>query len=123
MSNALRDGAAIFSDFVTLTNRMVEQRHDADFLIDGVNKRQAMLEEYQAWAGANPDSKAEYEQSPDTKQMLEKLLAMDKVITKALSELKNGAQKEVAASNAQKKVIGYIAGNISSSGSYLDMKK
>lgn len=123
MSQFLRDGAAIFADLLALTNRMVEQRHDADFLIGGVDKREILLEEYRAWADANPDSKAQYEQDSETRQMLEKILAMDKVITKALSDLKVEAQKEVAQSNAQQKMIGYISGNISSSGSYMDYKK
>ncbi|MDR2908395.1 MAG: hypothetical protein LBU86_00730 [Oscillospiraceae bacterium] len=123
MSDAIRDGAAIIADLHLLTIRMAEQRHDADFLTDGVEKRQALIDEYQRWAGKHPEARTAFERTAEAKQAVEKILSMDQVITRALTEFKAEAQQNVKNANAQKKVMGYLGGSISASGSYLDMKK
>jgi len=123
MINAVRDGTAIIDDMHILTTSMMEQRHDPDFLIDGVEKRQVLIDEYDEWSNKYQEQRAVYERTPEAKTIVEKILGMDKVIAKTLGEFKTVAQQNVQNSNAQQKVIGYLGGSISASGSYMDFKK
>ena len=123
MTGPARNGSAIVAELLTLTTRMLEQRHDADFLIEGVEQRQALIDEYDAWSEANEAEKNAFERQPEAKSMVEKILGMDQVINKSLSDFKAEAQQNVRNSNAQQKVIGYLGNAVSASGSYMDFKK
>ena len=117
-----KDGAALMEELLLLTTSMVRQSEDADFLIEGVEKRQAIMDAYDEWAKLNPEALAALEKDTDTIKTAGEILAMDKDIVKALSAFKQEIQKDVTASKAQQKVMGYLAGAISSSGSYMDVK-
>ena len=123
MINAVRDGNVIIKDLHILTARMVEQRHATDFLTDSVEQRQLLIDEYQHWADEYPKDRATYEKTAEAKRMVKKILEMDQVISKTLSELKTVVQQSVQSSSAQQKVIGYLGGSASASGSYMDFKK
>jgi hypothetical protein len=123
MTEIIRDGGAILDDLHILTTRMVEQRHDADFLIDGIERRQTLIDEYEDWAEVHPQEREGYERTDKAKKLVEKILGMDQIISKTLSEFKAAAQQSVQSANTQQKVISYLNGSISSSGSYMDVKK
>ena len=117
-----KDGLALMEELYLLTNQMVEQRHDADFLLEGVEKRQELMDAYDRWAQLAPTDRTAFEKDPKARQTVDKILSMDQVIVKALEQLKLDVQKDSSAAKAQQKVIGYLGNAISSSGSYMDVK-
>ena len=119
---AQKEGQALMEELLQLTTTMVQQAGDADFLIEGVEKRQAIMDAYDEWAKQSPESHAALEKEPDTLKTVEQILSMDRVIVAALSAFKLEVQKDMTASKAQKKVMGYLGNAISSSGSYMDVK-
>lgn len=119
----MTDGASILLALHETTTHMLEQRHDSDALIEGVETRQHLIDDYQHWAEAFPEEQAEFEASPDTKKRIEAILRMDQVIAKSLGEFKSEAQQNVKNIHAQQRMIGYLDRSASASGSYLDVKK
>jgi len=120
--SAAKGGETFIQELYLLTARMLEQRHDADFLIEGIEGRQKLMDAYEKWAQQNPGLHAAIEKDANTRQTVDKILSMDQVIVKALEEFKQEVQKDASASKAQQKVMGYLSNAISSSGSYMDVK-
>lgn len=120
-----RSFSHVLADLHLLTTRMLEQRHDADFLIRGLEQRQALMDEYDTLAKADPYRKGMAEQNPKAKETVAKIVEMDKVILAALEEHKANAQKDVANANAQQaanqRVMDYLGRP--ASGSVMDYKK
>lgn len=121
-SSAQSSGAAFIEELFVLTDSMVQQIHDADFLLQGVEKRQTIIDAYDEWAKQNPESHVACEKDSNIRQVVDAILSMDRVIVKALEEFKDEVQKDAMASTSQKKVMGYLGNAISSSGSYMDVK-
>lgn len=119
----IRDGADILADIHQLTIQMMEQRHDSQFLIKGVEDRQMLIDEYELFGKADPEAKVILEKDAGTKRTLAKILDMDKVIFKSLQGLRDQSKQDLAKSNKQQKVLGYINNAISASGTYMDYKK
>ena len=117
-----KDGPALMRELLELTAAMVERLADADFLVEGVEKRQAIMDAYDEWAALNPDTHATLEQDPCTLKTISEILAMDKAIVGALGGFKAAAQREMTSSKTQQKVMGYLGSATSSSGSYMDVK-
>ena len=118
-----RDFSVIFDDMYRLTNQMAEQRHNPDFLLESVGKRQALMDEYDALALEYPAEKTAFEQGPAARDQVEKMLSMDSAIIKALEEHKATAHKDVASANAQQKVLDYLNKAQPSGGSLMDYKQ
>ncbi|MCL2579007.1 MAG: hypothetical protein FWE32_03135 [Oscillospiraceae bacterium] len=118
----VKDGHTIMEELYQLTTQMVEHIHDSDFLLKGVEERQTLMDACDEWGRQNPEDRQALERDPKIHQLVDQILAKDKTITQALEELKKEVKKEVSASNAQQKVMGYLGNAISSSGSYMDVK-
>lgn len=117
-----KEGGAMIEALLQLTHQMVDQIHDADFLLKGVDQRQALMDACDAWGRENPEKRKALESDPNIRQMVEQVLSMDQTIVKALEGFKKEVQKDVSASTAQQKVMGYLGNTISASGSYMDVK-
>jgi len=117
-----KEGGAMIEALLRLTHQMVDQIHDADFLLKGVDERQALMDACDEWGRENPEERQALERDPDSRQMVDQILSMDQTIVKALEGFKKEVQKDVSASTAQQKVMGYLGNAISSSGSYMDVK-
>ncbi len=115
--------ATILDELYRLTNQMAEQRHNPDCLIECVEKRQSLMDEYDALALTHPKEKAAFEQDASARELVAKMLTMDRVVAKALEEHKASAHKDVASANAQQKVLDYLGKAHSSGGSLMDYKK
>lgn len=118
-----RGFSTILDELYQLTNQMAEQRHNPDCLIECVEKRQALMDEYDALALAHPEEKVAFEQGTAARELVAKMLTMDRVVAKALEEHKASAHKDVASANAQQKVLDYLGKAHSSGGSLMDYKK
>ncbi|MGI6403296.1 MAG: hypothetical protein ACOX0K_03545 [Oscillospiraceae bacterium] len=119
----LRGFAEILDDIYHLTNQMAEQRHDPDFLIEGVEKRQALMNEYDALALVYPEERKAFEQDPISRDRVAKMIAMDRAVAKALEEHKASAHQDVAAANARQKVLDYLGKSHPSGGNLMDYRK
>lgn len=117
-----KDGRKLIEELYLLTDSMVGQIHDADFLLAGVEDRQRLMDEYDAWAKQNQDAHAALTTDPQVRKSVDKILSLDQSIIKAMEEFKKEVQRDVSASSAQQKVMGYLSNAISSSGSYMDFK-
>ena len=113
-----RTGRMIITDLYNLTSSMARQSSDPDFLMEGVEKRQALMDEYDAWRALHPD-----EDITEIKQMVKEILVMDKKINAALGTLRNSAKDQLTEAQSRQKAMSYAVGNVSSSGSYMDYKK
>ncbi|MDL2232830.1 hypothetical protein LJC63_04525 [Ruminococcaceae bacterium OttesenSCG-928-L11] len=102
-----RTGIGIITDLFNLTNKMIRQLDDPDFLIESVNQRQVLMDEYDAWRGSNSNSP---EEQDAIKGMIKEIVAMDQKINTTLTYHRNEAKKNLSENQNQQKVAGY--GNI-----------
>lgn len=112
----------IITELYELTKEMEQRRDDADFLILSVEKRQDLMDEYDILRLQNSDELDERAEE-ELKRMVKEVIHMDAAIAAALEEHRRVSKKELAASNSQQKLMGYMSGAISASGSYMDYKK
>jgi len=119
-----RGFAEILDDIYHLTNQMAEQRHNPDFLIECVDKRQALMDEYDALALVYPEEKKAFEQNPAARDRVAKMLVMDRAVAKALEEHRSSAHQDVASANARQKVLDYLGkSHYPSGGTRMDYRK
>lgn len=120
-----KDFADIVMDMYLLTNQMMEQRHQPDFLIEAVEKRQAMMDQYDRLAKQDPYRRKAYEQDPKAKDTIRKIIEMDQTIARSLESHKasvhNNIANVVSQQKAQKKVLDYLGGP--RSGSRMDYRE
>lgn len=123
-SAAERSGLEIISELLSLTRLMVAKIDNSDFLVSSVDERGRLLEEYGYLKNSSASAKAEIEKDkPKIDKMISEITNFDKQINAALIAFRDEAKRDLQNSNTQKKVLNYTNNTISSSGSYLDIKK
>ena len=114
-----RSAKELIEELLGLTRQMALKTGDVDFLLQGVDKRQTLMDELDKTTAGNPDSR----KTPELRRMVDEIISLDKLITDAMINHREDAKKEVSASNQQKRILSYTNQAISSSGSYMDYKK
>ena len=119
-----RTKLAIMTELHQLTKMMLDNREESDFLILSVEKRQDLMDEYDALElyqrGDAPQ--AETGQS-EIKGMVQEMIKWDVTITEALKKHKIQSKASLATNTVQQKIMGYTNQAMSASGSYMDYKK
>lgn len=118
--SAPRPRLTIARDLLDLTRRMKDNCSNADFLLESVPKRQTLMDEFDAVPDTVAFPKPERTQ---IHELFTQAAQMDKTITAALEKHKTDVKDHLSSSNSQQKVLSYTKNTMSSSGSYLDIKK
>lgn len=120
MSSAAQDrtGLLIITDLYNLTTRMSRQTNDPDFLVESVEKRQALMDEYDAYKADHPD-----EDITEIKKLVKEIIAMDKKISSSLTYHQNDVKRKLSESQNKQRVMGYGNQGTSSSGSLMNYSK
>lgn len=114
----------IVTDLHAVTKQMLEQLDDPDFLIDAVDQRQDLMDEFDMLEISHPDLPALSPQETATiKQLLQEIMGFDISIATALENHKSESKNALATSNQQQKMMGYVNQSLSGSGSYMDFKE
>lgn len=114
-----RTGTDIITDLYNLTNDMVRQRDDADFLIEGVDRREKLMDEYDAYAREHPD-----EDQTEIKKMIREIIVLDKKIRASVTAHKVDVESKLAEAKNKQQLMGSYLNNMqSAAGSYMDYKK
>lgn len=117
-----RSGLDIIAEMLKLTREMADS-NDADYLIESIDKRGELMDEYDALK-KNPASAAEIEDNkPKISKMLNEMIALDKKISDMIGFFYHEAKTELQASAKKSKVLNYTNQAISASGSYMDYKE
>ncbi|MDR2932631.1 MAG: flagellar protein FliT [Oscillospiraceae bacterium] len=113
-----RTGIMIITDLYNLTNSMVRQIGDSDYLVECVDKRQKLMDEYDAYKALHPD-----EDITEIKKVVKDILVMDQRINASLNTHKREVKEKLSGAQTQQKAMGYASNYMSSSGSYMNYKK
>jgi len=119
MSNALRTRATVMAELLELTNKMVNKRKDADFLIEGVEKRQSLMDEFDTL----PVDELTEQDIQVIKQSAKDILQKDKIINVELEQMQKESRQDLNASHNQQRVLNYANNALANAGSYMDFKK
>ena len=106
-------------ELLNLTRQMALKTDDVDFLLQGVDRRQALMDEFDKTTADD----AECRKNAELRRMVDEIISLDKVIGEALIGHREHTKQDVSASNQQKRILSYTNQAISSSGSYMDYKK
>ncbi len=123
-ASGARSYADIIADLFAVSKKMYEERHDPDYLINGVERRGVLMNEYDQLAARDRQGREAFESDPAARATVGKIIELDKVIAKSLGEYRAAAHKDVAAANAkvaaQQRVMEYLGGPVS--GLKMDLK-
>ena len=118
-----RSGLSIVEELLTLTRRMAES-DDLDFIVEAIDRRGELMEEYDRLKTANRYfAEAAERCRPQIKNLVGEIMKLDDVINKKLVEFRETTKQELQGSVAKNRVLKYTNSAISSRGSYLDVKK
>lgn len=118
-----RSGLAVISDLLDLTRRMAESE-DADFLVDSVERRDKLMDEYDRLKVSSPYAAEAIEKDkPEISRMIAEIIELDKRINQSLNALYTATKHDLEGANAGRKILNYTNNAISASGSYMDYKK
>lgn len=111
----------IMRELLAVTTEMIQKPDDVEFLLSSVDRRQALIEEFELEQKRNaslaPADLAE------AKRLAQEVVALDKDIAVTLEAHRDTAKTDLTASNHHQRVLGYVNKALSSSGSYMDYKK
>jgi esterase/lipase superfamily enzyme len=113
-----RSARAIIGDLHTLTKAMVGRLDDPDYLVESVEKREALMEEFDACIMAHPD----VDKSAFARQISE-ILAMDERINASLKYLKNATKSKLNETKRRQQAAAYTATQRHSSGTFMNYAK
>lgn len=122
MSENTRGRLQVMQELLIITKEMVRLRDDPEFLIQSVDKRQELIDEFEAMR-AQDASPLSDEDLAETKRLAQEIAGMDGVITAALEGHRNLAKEKLVANANHRKVVSYLNKTVSSSGNYMDFKK
>jgi hypothetical protein len=123
MSGNQRTAAEIVDELYRITVEMTCKPGDADFLIESIDKRQELMDEYDRRRNSGEvmfATKQEQEQSAGT---IAKIAELDKSVFGALEKLRDETKQKLKTSQANRKVLGYTDSAMSGPGSYMNIKK
>lgn len=121
-TEALRNRLDIINELHNITKQMVNRRNDADFLIESVDRRQALMDEYDS-TQQRKDDPTSYEEQLEIRRVVKEIIKLDNIIADALDGHTKEAKKDLADSNKQQQVLQYTNQAMSASGSYMDYRK
>lgn len=112
-----RTGLAIVTDLYNITDSMARRLDDPDFLIGGVEKRQSLMDEYDAYHRQHPE-----EDIGQVRQMVKEIVAMDQKIGSSLTRLKGEAKRKMVDIRSRQKSLEY-AEKAAPSGTFMNYTK
>lgn len=119
-----RTKLAIITELHELTKMMFDNCEESDFLILSVEKRQDLMDEYDALDLYHRDQAAPTEnEQKKIKELAQETIKLDSTINDALNKHKIASKESLATNTAKQKIMGYTNQALSSSGSYMDYKK
>lgn len=121
-TKTVRNRLDIIVELHKITKQMTDRSGDADFLMLSVDKRQTLMDEYDAMQQLRDDPTT-YEEQTEIRRLVKDIIKMDNIIADALENHQKEAKAELVNSNKQQRVLGYTNQAMSASGSYMDYKK
>lgn len=112
-----RDALAIIQELYTLTEAMVQRTDDPDFLAESVERRQALMDEYDAYAKDHPEL-----DKSSLKKLVSEILAMDEKINSSLIALKGVTKRKLMETKNRQRAMEY-GSNTAAAGSFMNYSK
>lgn len=125
MSKALseRSGLELVQEMRKLTKEMFNKSEDAEALTALIEKRGALMEDYDRLKATNPRAAAAMEKDKNKiKKILEEMRELDKGVNASLEKMHAEAKLDLESTTSNQKVLGYTNQAIASSGSFMDIK-
>lgn len=116
-----RSRPEIMRELLALTKDMANQRNDEDFLIASVDKRQALIDEFDRME--QEDSALPDDMRDKIRAMASEAVALDRIIASALEDHYKRIKDNLTSNTQQQRLLNYTNHAMSSSGSYMDYKK
>jgi esterase/lipase superfamily enzyme len=113
-----RSARTIIDDLHTLTKAMVGRLDDPDYLVECVEKREALMNEFDACVLAHPD----VDKRAFARQIGE-ILALDERITPSLKQLRNTAKSKLGETKRRQQAAAYTASQRRSAGTFMNYAK
>ena len=118
-----RGGAAVIDDIYLLTVEMTCQLEDAEFLLEHIESRQALMDEIDRLRAEPEPLYASQQEKELSEGFIAQIIEMDRAVLNALEKHRDEAKANLAASKSTNRVLGYTNSAIAGSGSYMDYKK
>jgi hypothetical protein len=118
-----RGAAAIVHDLYACTSDMMRYLEDADMLIELVEKRQALSDEFAARKNSGEPLYASDSVRAQAESYYAKINEMTPKIIKAMERHRDEAKTQLTSLKTNQRVLRYTNSAISGSGSYMDYKK
>lgn len=116
-TSAERDALTIIRELHDLTSDMVKRIDEPDFLVEGVEHRQALMDEYDAYSKEHP-----YLDKTSLKKLVSEVLAMDEKINSHLLAHKSGSKRKLIEIRSKQQTISYGTGT-AAAGSFMNYTK
>jgi len=113
-----RDAAAIIGELFTLTKSMTARLDDPDYLIECVDRRQELMDEYDAFAKAFPE-KADREK---LRGVVSEIVVMDRKINSALEKQRQQTRQQLTEIRSQQNAAQKKADSPAPAGSFMKQK-
>jgi hypothetical protein len=111
----------IITELHKLSGEMEKRRANAEFLVLSVEKRQALIAEYDKNRKEHESLPPSAEQMAEMKRLVKEIISMDASITKALEEHRNATKREIAL--LQQTRAGYLKQHMPQPGKRMDYKE
>ena len=121
--NRPRNLADVVDDLYRLTVEMTLHLEDADYLIEHIDLREELADEYRRLCAGGEPLYSSVQEKEQTSDFLAQVAEMDKVIINAIERLRSDIKRRLSESKSNQRVLNYTNAAISGSGSYMDYKK
>jgi hypothetical protein len=118
-----KDAAAIVDEIYRVTVEMNGKLDDADFLIERVEARQVLIDEYERREKSGEPMFATESDGQRMLDTIKQIMELDKGINAALERLRDEVKAKLSSAQTNQKVLGYTNSAMSGTGSYMDIKK
>ena len=115
--------AGIIDEMYRITVEMTCKLDDADYLTEGIDRRQELMDEYDRRRENGEVLFATRQEQEQSANAVAQITQMDKTIYSAIEKLRDEAKGNLSASQSNRKVLGYTNQAMSGTGSYMDIKK
>ena len=119
----VRSAAELIDELYRITVEMTCKLDDADHLVESIDKRQELMDEYSRRRENGEVSFATEAEQKRVAGVIAQISEMDKDIYSALEKLRDETKEKLGAAQSNRKVLGYTDSAMSGPGSYMDIKK
>lgn len=113
----------IMEELLDLTKEMLLKEEDEEFLIESVDKRQILMDEYDLVDARDDIPELSPQELQRISGIAQEIIKLDVQISNALERHKAKSKEELTASNSKQRILGYVNQALSASGSYMDFRK